>query len=57
MSGWSALARGGPREQPTPEPTKAMALTRPVVLFAAVGALTVALAVAIPFGLKVPKRS
>ena len=32
-----------------------MALTRPVVLFAAVRALTVALAVAIPFGLKVPQ--
>ena len=37
-----------------PESTKAVALTRPVVFFAVVRALTVAVAVAIPFGLKVP---
>lgn len=39
----------------TPENTKPIDLTRPVVLFAVVRALTVAVAVAIPFGLKVPE--
>jgi uncharacterized membrane protein YccC len=50
-------ARKRPPQQiaETPAATKPIALTRPVVLFAAVRALTVAVAVAIPFGLKVPQ--
>ena len=52
-------ARRPPPQQvaATPESTKPIELTRPVVLFAVVRAITVAVAVAIPFGLKAPRRS
>jgi hypothetical protein len=50
-------ARKPPSQQvaKTPGHAKPIELTRPVVLFAVIRALTVAVAVAIPFGLKVPQ--